>query len=361
MKNRERILATVKGDEVDRFPVWLKLGNVWYESQPEPYCSMDIIELLRGTGCDLLVGNGIKVQKENPHVDIHHVQEGNETRTTYETPDGILTSEVTYEPSAYCSHPTRHHVNSRQELEAVRWLFKDTSYGVDPNEAEETCRRQVEFEAEDIFTYSGIGPGPLMDMVEHLAGPVNTIYLLQDYPELFNEVLELMHQDRIRELEAKLPAYKADMLWMSENTSTTLISPALFKQYCMPHLREYGEMILGHDIIPVHHMCGTLNALLEDIDKLPAPVNEAFTTPPVGDCTLAEGRTRMPSKALIGGTNATLLTQSLEKIEQTLVDDLARCPDKRKIFLTSAGVLPPPVSFEKAGKITDIMKNMPTK
>ena len=56
----------------------------------------------------------------------------------------------------------------------------------------------------------------------------------------------------------------------------------------------------------------------------------------------------MPSKALIGGTNAALWLQPVEAIVRAVAADLAACPDRRRIFLTSAGVLPPSVSFAKA-------------
>ena len=150
----------------------------------------------------------------------------------------------------------------------------------------------------------------------------------------------------------------ADSFWLTENTSTTLISPRLFAEFCMPHLAAYGNLIIQHGLVAVHHMCGKLNALLEMIDRLPAQANEAYTTPTVGDTTLAEGRTRMPSKALIGGTNATLWLAPVERIVQAVAADLARCPDRRRIFLTSAGVLPPPVSFEKARRAVAQLKQL---
>ena len=114
----------------------------------------------------------------------------------------------------------------------------------------------------------------------------------------------------------------------------------------MPQLTVYGNMILENGLMPVHHMCGKLNALLEMIDKLPAMANEAYTTRPVGDASLAEGRTRMPTKALIGGTNATLLLEGTETIINAVAEDIAACPDRRKIFLTSAGVLPATVASD---------------
>ena len=91
---------------------------------------------------------------------------------------------------------------------------------------------------------------------------------------------------------------------------------------------------------------------------MPALVNEAYTTPPLGDVTLADGRRRMPSKALMGGTNATLWLEPVERIVQTVAADLAACPDRRRIFLTSAGVLPPLVSFHKARRVVGEFKRL---
>ena len=177
-------------------------------------------------------------------------------------------------------------------------------------------------------------------------------------PEVFEEMIALMHEDAMRDLRARLPYQKADTFWISENTSTTLISPDLFREYCMPHLRAFGDLALEHGLIPVHHMCGTLNVLLEMIDALPAMVNEAFTTRPLGDASLAEGRERMPSKALIGGTNATLWMAPEDEIIGTVEEDLANCANRRGIFLTSAGVLPSLVSFEKAKRVVEAFKEM---
>lgn len=361
MTNRERVFATFEGEEVDRFPVWLKMTNrTWQSSQPEPYNSMGAEELLRAAGCDLLLWNGCSVDCEQPHVECSTTEEDGLRRKIFETPDGELIAEQTFDPYTESWHPTRFPVNNTEELELSRWFYKDTTYSVSEKDARQNAARQRELEEKDVITSTGVGPSPLMNMVEHQAGPVNTMYVMQDAPELFREVIDLMHADRMRRLRELVPNLQTDTFWMSENTSTTLISPAMFEEYCMPHLRDYGNLILEHDIVPVHHMCGTLNALLELIDELPALVNEAFTTRPVGDVSLAEGRERMPSKALIGGTNATLLTQPFGRIVETVREDLANCPNRRKIFLTSAGVLPPPVSFEKAKKLMAAFKRFET-
>lgn len=359
MTTRERIFAALRGEEVDRFPVWLKMANdTWRTTQPERHRSMDSLALLREAGCDVMLGVGLKVHTDAPHVTRSVERLDGRRVTTVETPDGVLTGEERRDPQTLSWHPTRLMVETAEDLRRLRWLLTDTSYTVDPESASRAAGRQKELEAEDVVTTSGVGPSPLMDLIQHVCGPVTTIYLMHDEPELFREVLSLMHADRMRFLRARLPRECADTFWMSENTSTTLISPAMFEELCVPYLAEHGELIREHGLVPVHHMCGTLNALLEMIDALPAMANEAYTTRPLGDVSLAEGRRRMPSKALIGGTNATLWLEPVETIVETVAADIAACPDRRRIFLTSAGVLPPPVTFDKARKVVEAFKTL---
>ena len=359
MTSRERILSTFRGEEVDRFPVWLKMANdTWQSSQPEPYRSMGAAELLRQCGCDAMLRCGVRVKSEAPHVKGTVTQENGLRRTVTETPDGVLVGEQVLDPYTNSWHPTKFPADTPERLAALRWLFRDTTYHVDPTDAAKARERQQILVEQDVVTTAGIGPGPIMDLVENECGPENTFFMMHDVPELFDEVVALMHEARMRHLRALMPHMPTDTFWLTENTSTSLISPTIFRQYCMPHLTAYGRLIQEHGIIAVHHMCGTLNALLEMIDELPAEVNEAYTTRPLGDVSLAEGRRRMPSKALIGGTNATLWLSAPENILATVAADLAACPDRRKIFLTSAGVLPPVVNFEKARTVVEGLKRL---
>jgi uroporphyrinogen-III decarboxylase len=359
MTGRERILATLRGDEVDRFPVWLKMANrTWRSCQPEPYRSMSDVDLLEATGCDLLLGCGVRPRIERPHVTRTTERNGFKRTTVMETPDGCLTEVTSIDPVTGSTHPSRYPVNTAGELRMFRWVYEDIGFHIDEKDTAESRARQKELDAAGAVTMTGIHPSPVMHLVEHVCGLETAIYLMADEPELFREVVDLMHRAQLREMRALLPHVVADTFWLTENTSTTLISPGMFREFCLGHLTEYGNLILEHGIIPVHHMCGTLNALLEMIDGLPAVANEAFTTRPLGDVSLAEGRSRMPSKTLIGGTNATLWLEPVEAIVETVRRDLDACWDRRKIFLTSAGVLPPPVSFEKARAVVEEFKRL---
>lgn len=341
MNSRERMLSALNQDDVDRFPVWLKASE----------------RVNVACGCDLLEGNGVDGRQSKSCAEIEETRTDTSATRVWHTPDGDLTCIDGIMPDG--AHPVKFAIENRDDLAAARWIYKDTEYESPDSEAIDESRvKQDEIIRKDRISFNGTGPSPYMHLIQHMAGPENTVYLQTDEPELFTELLDLMHQDRIRQLKAFLPGMIVDTYWLTENTTSTLLSPSIFKECCMPYLREYGRLILDHDIISVHHMCGTLNALLEDIDTLPAAVNEAYTTHPVGDVTVSDGRSRMPSKALMGGTNAALWLEDAETIIETVAEDLAGCPNTRGIFLTSAGVLPPAVTVEKAKKVVAAFQEM---
>ena len=89
---------------------------------------------------------------------------------------------------------------------------------------------------------SGIGPSPLMNLIEHLCGPQTTVYLMVDAPALFRELLALMHGDRTRNLEALLPHFEEDfgaalpcaLFWSADfQALLAIIQPAVYE--CQGH------------------------------------------------------------------------------------------------------------------------------
>jgi hypothetical protein len=201
MTSRERILASLRGDDVDRFPVWLKmLANDWRKAQPEPYRSLPDDELLRACGCDRMLGNGTPCRIERPHVRTLVSNEGVRRTTRYETPDRTLTLVEQQDPVTESRHPVVYPVKDVDDLRAFRWLFKDVRVHIDAEKAEAARARQRQLVGTQAVTTTGFAPSPLMSLIELDAGPENTFFLRADEPGLFDETVELMHAARMTEL-----------------------------------------------------------------------------------------------------------------------------------------------------------------
>ena len=201
------------------------------------------------------------------------------------------------------------------------------------------------------------GTSPLMDGVQNLAGVENAHYLLADHPREVERLFEAMHRAALERLEIIAQTTPADVIYSGENTSTTLLSPPQFRRYSMGHLRDYGRLIEQAGKLHVLHMCGKLKALLPDIAGLPAAGIEAFTSPPVGDTTLSDGRRACPRLCLIGGTSATLWLKPAQEIVDALRRDLDSLPHTRGIVVTSAGLMPPGCPPEVIKQVADWVRS----
>ena len=67
-----------------------------------------------------------------------------------------------------------------------------------------------------------------------------------------------------------------------ENTSSTLISPDLYRTYSLPQIRDYVDVLHQHGKKAVLHMCGHLKALLPVVRETGLDGINAVTPPPVG-------------------------------------------------------------------------------
>lgn len=128
----------------------------------------------------------------------------------------------------------------------------------------------------------------MQQLLELDMGLVNFYGLLQDYPSEVEGLLEAMQQARLQEWRMTVDVTPAPALIPVENTSSTLISPALYRRYSLPQLREVVEVCHGAGKLAVFHMCGWLRDLLPAIRETGLDGINAATPPPHGDTTVEQ-------------------------------------------------------------------------
>ena len=153
----------------------------------------------------------------------------------------------------------------------------------------------------------------------------------------------------------------ADVLWLSENTSTTLLSPEQYRRLNRDDVAACASLCRSRGRRFVLHMCGKLKALLGDLATVGATAFEAFTAPPLGDATLLEGRSACPDVCLIGGTHARLWEQPAGVIIEFIRERLDELPHHRGIVVTSAGVLPPTCTPETLREVGHWLREYPVR
>jgi uroporphyrinogen-III decarboxylase len=356
MKRRERIEAALAHEEVDRLPFWVKIfGRSYKQLQPPKWRDMDAIELADYLELDHYGASPAPVRTRNPKV-TESVEETDTRRTqTWETPDGRLQLVYAFDSGSCSWHPIEFPIRSVEDIRAARHIFQTRRFEQDEDlleRATEAC----EAVGDRGICFMSMHKSPLMNLIEHLIGPVHAYYLLQDYPDEMDELIGIMQAERLRFLEAAVPVTPADWVVTIENTSTTLLSPAVFRKYCKQHLSEYSELIHAHDKKHIMHMCGTLKNLLPDIEEIGAEVIEAYSAPPIGDTTIADRNELCPSIAVIGGTCANTWLKPVSEICAEIERALHEAGGMRGVFMTSAGVMPPACGIEKIKKVREHVK-----
>ncbi len=361
MTSRERVLAAYRGQEVDRLPYWAKVANgTWRTSQPAGVRDWSDVELLDYIHADGLFGCHNVIRVTRPHVTVVKTDGGDGRRTVTRTPDGDMTERWALDAYTNSWHPVEFPIKTREDLRRFRWVYKDVKVEVDPEGVAKANARRAEIGERGVLL-AYWGTSPLMHLVEHAIGPVDTHLMLADHPDEMDELIEVMHQDCRRIVQTIAENTAADFVVSVENTSTTLISPAQFEKYCYRHLCDYGRIIRQAGKEHELHMCGHTRALLPLIDTIPAASMEAFTSPTLGNTRLVDGRTCAPSKTLIGGTNVMVWLWPVDKLKQYILDELAACPDHRHIILTTAGVAAPGCSAETFREIGEWIRTVPVR
>lgn len=360
MTPKERWLAAIRMKPVDRLPFWPKLSSAYARAQDAPLRDLGLAAIHDWIGSDRHEGIAGCVREVRARTAVVTARDGETMRTTYRTPHGELVLECTFDAPSQSWHPTRFPVRTVEDVKWMTEVFEDVTAELDA-EGLRKGRDQAAAIGQDALTVNNIGESPLMYWVEWLAGVENAHFLLMDQREEVEALFAAIHRTLLRKTELLCEYSPADVLYLVENTSTTLISPDQYRTYCAHHVGEYASITQAADRNLILHMCGHLKALLPDLARIPAQAFEAFTSPTLGNTTLLDGRTACPDTCLIGGTNAMLWTRPAEEIIAQIERDLAVLPHHRGIVVTSAGVMPPLCRPEAIRQVCEWVKGYPAR
>jgi len=287
MTGRERITNICNRLSTDRI-AWTTLASDETRSvMSKEIREMDVLDFYRYIGCDVLqFGNA--ALPANIRVPVpYHINQPEIKREEQNLPDGsILQKQQTpWGVLTYIykqGHRLKFPVETIDDLRILKNIWKNVGY-VEPEGFKESYAR-----AEEKIGNSGIyvpvaNPSPLQQLLQIDMGVVNFYYLLQDYPEDMEELFDIMHQCRKREYEFFARHTPGPAVIALENTSTTLMSPAIYKKYSLPHMQDFVGIMHKHGKKAILHMCGLLKDLLPSIKESGLDGINGLTPPPIGD------------------------------------------------------------------------------
>ena len=355
MTSKERIEAAMRNEPLDRLPFWPKLDpayeNKWGKTNSWFH------EFI---GSDYMGGVGNSFREIRRNTSYSENVNGPDFEAQFITPNGTLVQRKRFDVDSQSWHPTEFPIKTKQDLGIMASWYRDAEVVYDSDLREKAALRYKSY-GDKAYVGESIGETSLMYLVEWLAGVEQAHYLLADHPDEVEDLFDAIHKNFLRRFEISVEHSPADTLALTENTSTTLISPDQYKKYCFPQICEYGNIVKKAGRHIYLHMCGHLKAILPVLNELPVTAFEAFTPPTVANTTFYDGRTACPDKCLIGGTNAAIWLMPAEKIISYIEENLDILPHHRGLFPSSAGVMPPASDPEKIKKVKDWLDTYPVR
>ena len=143
-------------------------------------------------------------------------------------------------------------------------------------------------------------PGtPLGMMVRDYSGIENIAYLWADYRDELHQLFKVMEENHLCKFRlAASVGY--DVLYGTDDTSTTAISPDMFAEFCLGYTDRIADTVHAYGTFYAHHSCGLINNLLDLYRQTRMDAVDALYLKPVGDISsLTEAKAKLGSKIAI--------------------------------------------------------------
>lgn len=365
MTSKERIVKALMGKETDRIP-FCPFLTYWWESQEDELTNRGELEFLESIGADPLFrghypmygkdGEGIFLFKRSiEDCEISTEVNGNIKITTYHTSKGDLKFGYQYVEEGNTWFLVDHPVKEEEDFQILKYIMDCTHLEAD--------YEMFERESEKLGDRGLLMPllcpemkTSFQSLLESWVGTENLVYALMDYPETVQETLDSMY--RVSREAAEISANSSSPFFITwEDTSTTNISPQYYRDYILPEIDMWCDILHKKGKRYVQHACGRLNALLPDIAESKIDVLESISPFPTGDVDLNDVNRILPERiAILGGIEPVkLLNLSVEEITDNAREVLNIMKD-RGYVLANSDSCPPGVTIEKFKALAQLVK-----
>jgi len=327
MTSKQRLLTALHRGVPDRLPVTI---HQWQRYHLERTMGgIDQLEAFGVTGLDASISTWRCVRlRESDRWRVHREGRpaaGSErhTRIRVQTPDGELTAaEAAADGTAYM---TEHLIKGQRDAELFikHW----------PNC--ELDRQQVaawyDRTGDDGIVRGFVGhahqPGAWQDFCE-LVGTQEAILWAVDDPAFVHHFLDRLTQFRVAYVHEQMAGAKFDLIEHGGGAaSSSVISPAMFDEFCVPYDRRVTDALHEEGFPVVYHTCGGMLAILGRVPANGCDASETLSPPGVGgdiatrDHRVMVKRTLGTEVALIGGIDQGRLEhpQPAEAIREEVV------------------------------------------
>jgi hypothetical protein len=275
------------------------------------WCDESTVIFSRCLGLDIMDYMSPPVKTLRRNVTCESVQQGDDTIETWHTPVGELRQVRRRSSEAGASYLVEHMVKGTRDLPVLTAVFEDEVLELDLPQRE-AIHKRAGLIADDGMLMCFM-PGTPMGMMYRVYSGVETLaYLYADAPQALADLFSVMEANYRRRFLLSLDS-AADAFVGMDDTSTTVISPAMFEEFNLDCTNRRARICHERGKLYFHHSCGLIRDLLPLYRRTVMDAVHAFTVPPVGNVTVAEGRRLL-------GDRITIITGSSSAMGQVRWD-----------------------------------------
>lgn len=360
MNSRERIMASLKGEDVDRI-AWSPCIDGYFLEK------VDQVDGFRKIGADAMlrhlfnyIGNppfriSFPVPGKTMPWTTDTKKVGDETEITYTTPVGSLVERVKKNPqSDNIPWTTRRRIETVEDVKTLTWMCEQGEFVPIPQLFEMAEKRIGD---DGVTTISILGT-PLFWLLNGEAEIDTFWYLYFDHTEEVEALFEAAHRMTKRMCTAVAEGV-GEVVIQYENLSSSLCSPKIWQMYAPRWIEEYADILHAGDKIYLQHDCGHLLAFGDELGKIALDGFVDVATPPTG--TLPDLKTARelwgPDKLIMGGIDATAQVElEPEEMKDYTREVIKNMGDGRRMVLGTNDAVPKNTTWENLQAISEVVK-----
>ena len=229
--------------------------------------------------------------------------DGDSTTERWETPYGIITARsqevhfataVPGEPQLKTSFPAEYPIKSVHDYRAFAHIIENMVYEFRPEVPAQRAK-----ELGELGVVVATAPSsPLGICVRSYTGVQHLGMAYHDHPRELRDLLERI-ADKYYEAYRGIALTAADATINYDDTTTLAISPRMFRDLEVPFLNKAADIMHAKGKFFIHHACGHVFHILEDIRSTHIDVLDGPYAPPLGDTTVAQARQGLGTNIVI--------------------------------------------------------------
>ena len=391
MNHRERMLAALRGEPTDMIP-WAPRLDLWYNAHkradtlPREYRDAELRDItddlgfgyhaivprfkdLRDPADDLHRALGIHNLWFMPYatrlhnVDVTVETEGDNTRVTYHTPAGTVTTTVLYDEAMRAAgisitHISEHAIKTHDDYPAVTHIFENAE--VVPND--EGYREFADYVGNRGLAagYLSLAASP-MHLLQRELMPMELFYYeLYDHPEEQARCAAAIggYFERMFEICSRSPA---ELFLLGANYDAGVTHPPFFSEHITPWLRTFAGMLHAEGKFLLTHTDGENTGLLDCYLESGIDVADSICPSPMTKLTFKEVRDHFRSRiTIMGGIPSICLLKNTmpdEAFEAFLDGFFAVLGSGDRLILGISDTTPPAADFERIKRIGECVRD----